>query len=99
MSFNCRLSKGAETTILGEQPNDTKSTAPGAQKASSYSRQAALAMELPFTLVGPPILAGILGYFLDHWLHTKPVFTLLLGALGFAGGLKEMLRRLSQSGT
>jgi F0F1-type ATP synthase assembly protein I len=69
------------------------------QKATSYSRQTALAFELPFTLVGPPILGGVLGYFLDHWLHTKPVFMLLLGALGFVGGLKEVLRRLAQSDT
>jgi F0F1-type ATP synthase assembly protein I len=66
-------------------------------KAKKYSSQAALAMELPFTIVGAVLLGGVLGYFLDHWLHTKMIFTLVLGALGFAGGLKEVLRRLAQS--
>jgi F0F1-type ATP synthase assembly protein I len=54
-------------------------------------------MELPFTIVGAVLLGGVLGYFLDHWLHTKLIFTLILGGLGFAGGLKEVLRRLAQS--
>jgi F0F1-type ATP synthase assembly protein I len=66
-------------------------------KAKKYSSQAALAMELPFTIVGAVLVGGALGYFLDHWLHTKVIFTLILGVLGFAGGLKEVLRRLAQS--
>jgi len=66
-------------------------------KAKKYSSQTALAMELPFTIVGAVLLGGALGYFLDHWLHTRLIFTMILGALGFAGGLKEVLRRLAQS--
>ena len=75
--------------------NEPKS--PEVAKAKKYSSQAALAMELPFTIVGAVLLGGVLGYFLDHWLHTKVIFTLVLGGLGFAGGLKEVLRRLAQS--
>ena len=75
--------------------NEPKS--PEIAKAKKYSSQTALAMELPFTIVGAVLLGGLLGYFLDHWLHTKLVFTLILGGLGFAGGLKEVLRRLAQS--
>ena len=71
--------------------------APEIAKVKKYSSQTALAMELPFTIVGAVLLGGLLGYFLDHWLHTKLVFTLILGGLGFAGGLKEVLRRLAQS--
>ena len=70
---------------------------PELQKAKKYSTQAALALELPFTIVGGVLVGGILGYFLDHWLHTKLIFTLILGGVGFAGGLKEVLRRLAQS--
>lgn len=81
--------------------NDTKKnsepTSSEISKVKKYSSQTALAMELPFTIVGAVLLGGVLGYFLDHWLHTKMIFTLLLGGLGFAGGLKEVLRRLSQN--
>ena len=81
--------------------DDTQKTnapkSPEMAKVKKYSSQTALAMELPFTIVGAVLLGGVLGYFLDRWLHTKLVFTLILGGLGFAGGLKEVLRRLSQT--
>jgi F0F1-type ATP synthase assembly protein I len=82
---------------VNETPKSSEHKSPEIAKAKKYSSQAALAMELPFTIVGAVLLGGALGYFLDHWLHTKMIFTLILGALGFAGGLKEVLRRLAQS--
>lgn len=60
-----------------------------------YANNTALALELPFTIVGAVVVGGLLGYFLDHWLHTKVAFTLILGILGFAAGLREVLRRLT----
>jgi len=51
-------------------------------------------MELPFTLVGAILLAGGAGYLLDRWLHTKPLFMLILGGLGFVAGIREVIRRL-----
>jgi F0F1-type ATP synthase assembly protein I len=82
---------------VDETPDSSGQRSPEVTKAKKYSSQTALAMELPFTIVGAVLLGGLLGYFLDHWLHTKIIFTLVLGALGFAGGLKEVLRRLAQS--
>jgi F0F1-type ATP synthase assembly protein I len=32
---------------------------------------------------------------LDRRLHTAPLFALVLGALGFAGGIYEVIRRLT----
>lgn len=82
---------------MSDRPDNDKLKSSDLQKAKKYSSNAALAMELPFTIVGGVLLGGVLGYFLDRWLHTKLIFTLVLGALGFAGGLKEVLRRLAQS--
>jgi F0F1-type ATP synthase assembly protein I len=82
---------------MDDTPKTNEPKSPEIAKAKKYSSQAALAMELPFTIVGAVLLGGVLGYFLDHWLHTKMIFTLVLGALGFAGGLKEVLRSLAQS--
>jgi F0F1-type ATP synthase assembly protein I len=79
---------------LEEQSNEPKSMSPVEQKTKKYASTAALAMELPFTIVGAVLLGALLGYFLDHWLHTKVIFTLLLGGVGFAAGLREVLRRL-----
>ncbi len=56
--------------------------------------QPALALELPFTLVGAIVVGGALGFFLDRWLHTQPWLMLVFGGLGFYAGMREVLRRL-----
>jgi F0F1-type ATP synthase assembly protein I len=79
---------------VDDQPNDAKQLSPEEQKVKKYSNATALALELPFTIVGAVLVGGVLGYFLDRWLHTHWVFTLVLGGLGFAGGVREVIRRL-----
>ena len=79
---------------MDDQPNDAKQLSPEEQKVKKYSNATALALELPFTIVGAVLVGGVLGYFLDHWLHTRWIFTLILGGVGFAGGVREVIRRL-----
>ncbi len=74
--------------------NEEKPLTQNEQKVKKYASNTALAIELPFTLVGAVVFGGLIGYFLDHWLHTRFAFTFILGGLGFFGGLKEVLRRL-----
>jgi ATP synthase protein I len=62
------------------------------KKDSSALRQIALAVELPFVLVGPAVVGGAIGYFLDRWLHTKPWIMLVLGLCGVAVGLRDTLK-------
>lgn len=52
-------------------------------------------MDLPFVLVGSVVIAAGLGYLLDKRFGTSPVLTLLLGLLGFGGGMFEVIRRLT----
>ncbi len=73
--------------------DDPKLT-PAGKQVQGFSKQIALATELPFVLVAATCVGGGIGYALDHWLHTKPVFMLILGLLGFFGGLRDVLRRL-----
>ncbi|HXY01774.1 MAG TPA: AtpZ/AtpI family protein [Candidatus Limnocylindrales bacterium] len=72
---------------------DSQSTPPENQGAG-FSRQFAMAMELPFVLVAAILVGGFVGYLLDRWLHTKPILMFVLGFLGFFGGLRDVLRRL-----
>lgn len=58
-------------------------------------RQLADVLDLPFVLVGSVMVGAGIGYLLDRWLHTSPLFSLLLGMGGFAGGFIEVLRRVS----
>ncbi len=67
---------------------------PAEKQAKGFSQQFASAMELPFVMVGAIIVGGLIGFFLDRWLHTKPFLMLIFGALGFFGGVRDVLRRL-----
>jgi F0F1-type ATP synthase assembly protein I len=70
---------------------------PSQRKTPSGSlRQAAFAYSLPFTLIVPPVVGGGIGYLLDHWLHKLPLFTIVLGLLGFGIGLRDILKAASK---
>ena len=80
------------------KPEKTDPAIPAGEKAKDVSNQAAIAMELPFVLVSAVVVGGLLGYFLDRWLHTKPWLLLLFGGIGFYAGVRDVLRRLSGTG-
>lgn len=48
------------------------------------------------TMLTSMVVAGfLLGYLLDVWFETLPIFMLLLGLLGFIGGILKVYRLLS----
>ena len=53
-------------------------------------------MELPFVMIGGVVIGGGIGYLIDRGLHSSPIATLVGGLLGFAGGIWEILKRLSR---
>lgn len=69
------------------------------RRRASWSRQFALAMELPFLLAGSIFIGGLFGHLLDRWLGTKPFLMIALGGLGLYAGVRELLRRLLKTGT
>jgi len=77
------------------QNKDSK-LSPSEKEVGGISRQFAMAMELPFILVASVGVGGLVGFFLDRWLHTQPFLMLIFGTLGFFGGLRDMLRRLNK---
>lgn len=82
---------------LDNKPANDSSNSPARGKTNNFSNQFAMAMELPFVLVGAVLLGGVLGFFVDRWLHTKPFLMMLFGALGFFGGVRDIIRRLPGS--
>jgi F0F1-type ATP synthase assembly protein I len=52
----------------------------------------ALAWTLPFSLVVPMVVGGGLGFLVDHWLHTKPAFLLVLGLVGLGIGIRDVVK-------
>ena len=79
-------------------PDDKKISDPQSSPILETTKQvtndSAIAMELPFTLVGAVVFGGLLGYFLDKWLHTTPWLLVIFGGLGFVAGVREVIRRL-----
>lgn len=82
----------------GDERDDSQQEEAREKTGRSMAAQSALAMELPFTLVGATLVGGGLGYLLDRWLHTGPYLMLVVGALGFFGGVREVVRRLPTAG-
>ena len=67
---------------------------PSSKRTSGTLQQVALAMELPFIMIGGVLIGGGLGYLGDRSFHTSPVLTLVGGLLGFAAGIWDILKRL-----
>ena len=77
-------------------PNESPDPKPSPTKnqAKGDAQQFAMAMELPLIIVAAVTIAGFGGFFLDRWLHTKPIFMLIFGAVGFFIGVRDVLRRM-----
>lgn len=63
---------------------------------AGWMRQVALALQLPMMLVAPVLVGAAIGYFADRWLRTTPIFMLVLVVLGFATGVRDILKSLSK---
>lgn len=74
---------------MDQKVPSTRKIPPGALKA------AAVAWTLPFEIIVPPLVAGGAGYLLDMWIHTKFVFMLVLGILGFVIGIRNAVKTAS----
>ena len=79
---------------MPDEKSSDAGLSPGEKNVQKIASNSALALELPFTLVGAMAVGVALGYLGDRWLHTRPILMIILGALGFIAGLREVLRRL-----
>ncbi len=76
---------------------DSDSSSPSPRKRPAEgARQFSDILELPFLLVATIAIGGGIGFLVDKRFHTSPVFTLILGLLGFAGGMIQLVKRLSK---
>jgi len=79
---------------MSDNSNESPKLTKAEKNARDITRQSALALELPFTMVGAVVVGGLIGYLFDRWLHTSPWLMVVLGAFGFFGGVREVVRRL-----
>ena len=78
---------------MSDDSNNSPKPSKTQKAVGDTMRQSAMAMELPFTIVGAIVLAGFLGYLADKWLHTSPWLMIVGGALGFVSSLVDISRR------
>ena len=76
------------------KPNENSTIQSTKRAVTNANQVMALAVELPLMFAGSVLIGGVIGYFLDRYLHTKPWLMLVFGTLGFIGGVRELLRRL-----
>ena len=61
-------------------------------KAATANTATAVAMRAASELAAALIVGGVLGYWLDKWLDTKPLFMILLFFAGFVAGFMNIYR-------
>ncbi len=70
---------------------------PGARgKPMSVLAQVAFYSSLGFILPAAALVGFGLGWLLDRWLHTAPIFALILGLVGAGAGVVEILQILTR---
>lgn len=63
-----------------------------AKTAKPGDTAAGRAMRAATELAAALLVGGFLGYWLDQWLHTRPLFMILLFFAGFAAGFLNIYR-------
>lgn len=71
-------------------------TSPKDDRAKQGGSSSAAAMRVATDLVAALLVGGFLGYWLDEWLGTRPLFMILMFFIGAAAGFLNMYR--SQTG-
>ena len=66
-------------------------------KQMSLGAQVGFYTSLGFILPAGTVGGFGLGWLLDRWLHTSPVLALIMGLLGAAAGVMEILRILTRA--
>ena len=68
------------------------SRAAAAEATRETSQGVSIGMRIGIELLVAVLAGGAIGYFIDRWLNTKPVFLLAFLVLGFTAGVLDVLR-------
>lgn len=82
---------------IGDRLSKAREAATGPERAEARGSQIGYAMRLATELVASILVGAVIGWFLDRWLGTLPLFLLIFFALGTAAGLRNAIRFASAS--
>ena len=91
-----RLSGDLDARRAAETVRTRKSSAP--QTDGGLGRGMSMAMRVVSELIAGIAVGGAIGYGLDRLLHTKPLFLIVLGLVGTAGGFWNIIRETTPKG-
>ena len=74
---------------LNHTTNDVK-------QKNKRGKQISIAMRLSTELVVASIVGAILGWYIDKWLNTKPIFLIIFLLLGVVSGVKTAISTSKQ---
>lgn len=87
-SFEARLAAARDRRGLDQPP----APAPGAAREGLASNAMALGLRVGVELLSALVVALAIGYGLDRWLHTKPLFLVIFVLLGGGAGVLNVWR-------
>jgi F0F1-type ATP synthase assembly protein I len=64
------------------------------ENKTTYKLFIIMAMSTAILLVSPVLILGALGYFLDIFFHTAPVFLIIGSIIGFISGIFNIFRMM-----
>lgn len=68
----------------------------GGQKHEAGPGAASIAFRFATELGAALFVGGGLGWLLDHWLHTAPIFIVVMFVLGAAAGIRNVMRAAAE---
>ena len=83
------IAEKIEKYKLSHTPNDIK-------QKNKRGREISIAMRLSTELVVASIVGAILGWYIDKWLNTKPIFFIIFLLLGVISGVKTAIATSKQ---
>lgn len=81
---------------LGDLKSRDHAAAKASRDRSSQSRGMAYGLRMASELVAAVLVGGLIGYGLDHVLGTKPWLFLVMFIIGFAAGVRNVMRGFSR---
>ena len=87
-SFEARLAAARDRRGLDQPPAPAPETAPDGLSSNAL----ALGLRVGVELLSALVVALAIGYGLDRWLHTKPLFLAVFVLLGGAAGVLNVWR-------
>ncbi len=61
------------------------------EQKQKRGRQISIAMRISIELIISSIIGAVLGWYIDKWLNTKPIFFIIFLVLGIVSGIKTAI--------